>query len=91
MHSSDGLNNTLVSQGYILETAASMRMVDGMYIARTGEGVRSLRLHPCRLWVQWCLHPLEDLFQQTGTYFISFNQAQILSLLGWKVLSNFTK
>lgn len=39
--SPDGLNNTFLSQGYVLETAARMRMVRGTYISRTGEQVRS--------------------------------------------------
>ena len=40
--SPDGLNNTFLSQGYVLETAASMRIVRGTYISRTAEQVRSL-------------------------------------------------
>jgi len=88
MSSSDGLNNTLVSQGYILETAPRVGRVDGMYRARTGEGAR---LTLCSLWIEWWLYPLEDLLRQTGTYLISFKQAQILSSLGWKVSPNFTK
>lgn len=40
--SPDGLNNTFLSQGYVLETAASMRIVRGTYISRTGKQVRSL-------------------------------------------------
>ena len=36
-----GLNNTLLSQGYILKTAASMGIVGKMYIPRIGDRVRN--------------------------------------------------
>ena len=40
--SADRLNTTLLSQCCILETIPSVEMVDGMYIPRRGEVVRSL-------------------------------------------------
>ena len=45
IYSPDGLNKTSISQGFVLEVASKMRTVGGTYIARTGEGVRSLQLH----------------------------------------------
>lgn len=37
--SPDGLNNTSLPQGYLLETAPTADMVDATYIPRTGEEV----------------------------------------------------
>ena len=55
IHSPDGLDNTLLSQGYV----PTVGMVGRVYIPRTGEGVRSIlgsaRQHPC---------PLNGLLQQ---------------------------
>lgn len=42
--SADGLNNTLLSQGCVLEVITSVGTVGGMYIPRAGEGVKSLQL-----------------------------------------------
>ena len=39
-----GLNNTLLSQGSVLEMAARIGIVGRMYIPRTGEGVGRLQL-----------------------------------------------
>lgn len=36
--SPDGFNSTLLSQGCLLEMASAMRMVDRMYISKTGIG-----------------------------------------------------
>ena len=49
--SPDGLNNTLLSQGCVLEEAAGVGIVGRMYIPRTGEAVRSLRLPGSSSWV----------------------------------------
>ena len=40
----NGLKNTLISQGYILETAFGVRMVDGEYIRGKAEAMKSLQL-----------------------------------------------
>lgn len=43
----DGLNNTLLSQGYVLEMAPTVGTVGKTYIPRTGERLRSLRFPDC--------------------------------------------
>lgn len=40
IHNPGGLNNTLLSQGYVLETASTVGM-GGKHITRAGEGMRS--------------------------------------------------
>lgn len=42
IHSPDGLNNTLLSQGFVLEGIPSKRAIHETYILRTKEGVRRL-------------------------------------------------
>lgn len=42
--SPDGVNNTLLSQGYVLENAVAVGMVGRIYIARTGKLVKSPQL-----------------------------------------------
>lgn len=42
IYSPDDLNNALLSQGCVLETALAMGMMGRTYIPRTGECVRSL-------------------------------------------------
>ena len=49
--SPDGLNNTLLSQGCVLEVAVSVETLGRMYIPRTGEGVRSFQLPGSSSWV----------------------------------------
>ena len=44
MYCPDGLINTLLSQGCVFEMAPTVGRVGGIYIPRTGEQVRSLRL-----------------------------------------------
>lgn len=41
LYNSDGVNNTLLYQGYALETAASITIVGGTYIPKTRKWVRS--------------------------------------------------
>ena len=53
----DGLNNTVLSQGCVLETAGRM------CIPRTGEGVRSLQLPGSSSRVSQRSHPLYYLLQ----------------------------
>ena len=50
--SPDGLNNTLLSQGCVLETAASVEIVGRMNIPRTGERVRNHWLPGSSSWVK---------------------------------------
>lgn len=55
VHCTDGLNTT--SLGQLLETEKS----GGIYIPRTGEGLKNLRLPGASLRVNWQTYPLEDL------------------------------
>ena len=54
--SPDGLNNTLLSQGHVLERAPMVGTVGRTYIPRTREGVKSFHCPGP--------HPLDDLLQQ---------------------------
>ena len=54
----NGLNNPLLSQAYVTETAPSVGTVGRMYISRTGNGGEA--------GVNWQSCPLHDLLQQTG-------------------------
>jgi len=47
IQSPDGLNNTFLSQGYILEMAPTMGRVSRTYIPRRGERLRSLQFPNC--------------------------------------------
>ena len=67
VHSSDGLNKTLLSQGYVLETAPSVGMVYRTYILRTGKGMRGLQLLGFSSWINRQSHPLDDLLQHSST------------------------
>lgn len=40
IHNQDGLNNALLSQGYIPEAAPSVGMVGGTHVPMTGKGGR---------------------------------------------------
>ena len=66
--SPDGLNNTLLPQGCVLEKGPTMRMGNGgqdiLYFPRTREGVRSLWLPGASSQVNWQSCPLHDLLQQ---------------------------
>ena len=42
IHSPNGLSNTSLSQGYVLEVTSTEETVDRMYIPRTGEGVKNI-------------------------------------------------
>lgn len=42
VHLPESLNTTLLSQGCILETVQAMGTVGGMYISRTGKGIKTL-------------------------------------------------
>ena len=44
MFSPCGLNNTLFFEGFVLEMAPTARMVDNVYIARTGDEVITIQL-----------------------------------------------
>lgn len=55
VHCTDGLNTT--SLGQLLETEKSGRI----YIPRTGEGLKNLRLPGASSRVNWQTYPLEDL------------------------------
>ena len=60
----DGLSNTLLSQGCILESAPGVRKVGGMYISRTWGGAWSLQLPRSSSRVNQRTHLLSDLLQQ---------------------------
>ena len=66
--SPDGLSNTLLSQGYMLGRALAMGMVGGMYMPRTGKGVRSFLMVQVQLRVSQRSHTLDDLLQQRDFY-----------------------
>ena len=61
--SPEGLNNTLLSEGCVLEMAPAMGMVDRRYIPRTELRVRGLRLSQPSSQINWQSRPLDDLFQ----------------------------
>ena len=61
VHNPDGLNNTLLSQGFVLEVIPSKGTMCETYILRTKEGVRSLQLPRPSLWVNWWSCLLNDL------------------------------
>ena len=58
-----GLNNTLLSQGYVLETGPTAGTGGRMYIPRTGEAVWSLWFPGSRWRVSQRSHPRDDLLQ----------------------------
>lgn len=60
------LNNTLLTQGCVLERYLNVGRVDKTHIPRTGQGVRSLWLS---LQVSWWLHSLNHLLQRYSFYF----------------------
>ena len=73
IHSPEGLNGTLLSQGCILETSPCVGVVGGTYVPRTGEGGEESLIAWVQLQGQPATHPLNDLLQQPGTYFISLS------------------
>lgn len=60
----DGLNNTLLSQGYILKNGSHFGNSGQNVQSKDGEGVRSLRLPKSSLQVNWQSCPLNDILQQ---------------------------
>lgn len=64
--SPDGLN-ILLSQGYVLEAAASMGIAGWTYVPRVKEGVRSLWLPVSSFRFHWRSCPPNDLLQHTST------------------------
>ena len=63
----DGLNNTLLSQGYVLENSFYLEMMGRTYIPRTGEGVRSLGLSGSSLHSSASNHILSRSSSQYST------------------------
>ena len=64
VHCPDGLNNTLLFQGHVLEAASGVGKAGKMHIPRTGEGVRDRQLLRPSWWVKQRSHPLDDALQQ---------------------------
>ena len=64
----DGLNNTLLSQGCVLETVSTMGRVGEMYMPRSREGVRSLWLPGSSSQMKQQSHPLEEPLQQLSRH-----------------------
>ena len=72
VHRQDGLKNTVLSQGCVLENGSpSVGMVSSMYIPRIEEGMGSLQLSRSSSWVNWQSCPLDDLCQHGSIYFLS--------------------
>lgn len=63
IHSTDSLNDTLLSQGHfsILEVASSVGRVSGICITRTGKGVKGLGMPGYNLQVNCQSHPFDKL------------------------------
>lgn len=59
----DGLNNTLVSQGCVLEAAFNAGKAGRTHISSIQERVRSLQVPGSNLRVNWWSCPLDDLLQ----------------------------
>lgn len=58
-----GLNNTLPTQGCVLETASGIGMVGRIYVPRTGERVKNLQFPGYSLQVKEGSRPLDDLLK----------------------------
>ena len=64
VHRADGLNNTLLSRGCVLENGSHCGNGSRTYIPRTGEKLRDLALAGASSRVNWRPHLLNDLLQQ---------------------------
>ena len=58
------LNNTSLSEGYVLGIIHNVGTVGRTYIPRPQEGMRSLQLPWSSSWVRGQSHPLDGLLQQ---------------------------
>ena len=72
--SPDGVNNTLLSQGYVLENGVAVGTVGRRYAARTGKLVKSSQLPGSSLCIYQRSCCLNDLPQQLSGGIIGFPQ-----------------
>lgn len=88
IHSPDGLSDTFLSQGRLLETAPRVGLAASKYIPRTGSSEEPpvARVQPEG---RWQTHPLHDPF--SSTYVVLLIASQTLSSPGWKVSVSLTE